>query len=495
MEDNLISNNIFSIRNIKSFPFIYKSVDDFNNKDNIHFIIKCERYEILINKDYIEPSTEFNNAIEEALDSMKPFNRLQDLFNEYGHLFPLRIILGRSLKNITTTTFFGNFEKINLKLPLTKDINSYLDTLNISYLLTKNGEVIDEKNLDDWIQKSYDELQIIEWDEIISFYDILKSEQRRKIDIILNHNNENNYKIIMTGINDLTTDLINNETKYYKRIKINPSLEVEKYEVFGSVVTKNHLKIENVFIKFGLYDVNGFSAIIETSNNIKINISECYILWIIIGNPLKLSVFSPKNREFQVDCINKPITLQPNISIYSIKTPFRLSQGYTILINVNCSMTDESTTIIKLVEWSYNSINFEIKSNDDEPDIDLHICILHSDYKNLKIDKIDNIEMECLLDSFGYVLTEKNLNKDAFYEFDKFDNIKNIIKQSFMDDDIKILNAQAEDIIPPPEDEPTIENQEKLDEILDVNYDVNYDDIDDINYIISESLDDCIIKS
>jgi hypothetical protein len=436
LENDLISNNIFSIKNIESFPFIKKD-NNFIDKDNIHLIIKCERYEIIINKDCIKPTIEFNNSIEKAINSMTPFNDLQKLFDEYGHLFPLKIILGKSLKSITTSTFFGTFEKINFKLPMSiGSLHSYLKNLNISYLIKQNGNAIKKDNLDEWIQNSNanNELEIIEMDEIISFYDILNLEQKRKIDIVLNNNNQDNYKIIMTGINEIK-DLNNNNTKHYKRIKIDPPLKDENYEVFGSIVAENNLRIDCV-IKFEFYDVNGFSVIIDTSNNENINISECHILWFIIGNPLKLSVFSPNNREFQVDYIKESITLKPNQSIYSIKTPFPLYQNYTVLINANFSMTDYEYNIIKLTGWSYSSMDFEIKSTYEDPIINLRICILHSDYKSLKI---DNLKMECLLDSFGYVLTEKNLNKDLFHRIDKFDNIKNVVEQSFIDDDVKAI--------------------------------------------------------
>ncbi|CAB5213155.1 unnamed protein product [Rhizophagus irregularis] len=192
---------------------------------------------------------------------------------------------------------------------------------------------------------------------------------------------------------------------------------------------------------------------LDTSNNENINISECYILWIIIGNPLKLSVYSPNNREFQVDHIKESITLKPNESTYSVKTSFPLSREYTVLINANFSMTDYEYNIIKLTGWSYNSIDIEIKSTYENPIIDLHICILHSDCKSLKI---DNMQMNCLLDSFGYVLTEKNLNKDLFYRIDKFDDIKNVVKQSFMDDDVKVLISKAEKVVPISEIEPAL---------------------------------------
>jgi hypothetical protein len=75
LEEILISNNIFSTKNIESFPFLYIKPEDFSNENNINIIVKCEKYEILINKDNIKPSEEFNNAIKEALESMRSFTK------------------------------------------------------------------------------------------------------------------------------------------------------------------------------------------------------------------------------------------------------------------------------------------------------------------------------------------------------------------------------------------------------------------------------------
>jgi len=460
LEEDLISNNIFSIKNIKTFPFI--RIDNFSDKDYnyIYLIVKCEQYEILISKDCIKASEELNNAIEKALNNMKPFNALQEVFNEYGQLLSLRIILEKSLKNILTTTFFGTFEQINLKLPIFESLQLYLNRLNISYLLTQKGEIIGKNDILNWIQNTND-LEIIEYDEVISLYDILELEQKRKIDIVLNNYNQDNFKIIITGITDLK-DLDDNNTEYYKHINIEPSLENENYEVFGSIVTRNNVKIEDFFIKFGFYDVNGFSAMIKTLKESIFNIKDCFILWMIIGNPVKLSVFSPNNREIQVDHISESIILQPGQSIYSIKTPFPLSQGYNILINAYYPSSNYEAESIRLIEWSYNCIDFQIieptynestltssnsdivsdsdsevqqvqhKVDDDNSstnsktaiiNMDLHICILQSDYRILKIDNIDNKEKECYLDSFGYVLTKENLNQKSFHETD-IQNIK-----------------------------------------------------------------------
>jgi hypothetical protein len=423
LEEILISNNIFSNKNIESFPFLSIKINDFS-KNNINFVVKCEKYEILLSKDNIKPSEEFNNAIDKAINSMKPFNDLQDVFNEYGHLFPLRIVLGKSFKNIVNTNFFHNFEKIKLKLPM-ESLKAYSKDLNISYFMTQEGKVIKKDDLHNRIQNINDELEIIELDEIISLYDILELRQKRRIDTILNNNNQDDFKIIMTGITDLK-DLKNNDSEHFKQININPSLEDENYEVFGSIISENSSKIDqkNISIKFGLYDVNGFFAIIKKLEETNIDISECYVLWIIIGNPLKLSIFSPINREIQINCVKETITIRPRKPIYCIKTPFLLSEKCSILINVTTDY--ESKNIIKLVEWSRNSITFQIINSTIKPEVqnnssetnnsmDLHICILCSDYKSLKIDHKDD---EYSLDLFGYVLTKDNFNENLLNKFD-----------------------------------------------------------------------------
>ncbi|CAG8724934.1 8560_t:CDS:1, partial [Funneliformis mosseae] len=467
LEDLLIFNNIFSIKEISAFPFI--KMGDFDNLcigNDSHLMVKCEQYEILINKDHIKPLKEFTAAIDKALDDMKPYKALQDIFNEYGNLFPQRIVLGRSLK-ITQSKPNIN-EKINLMPSIFKTLRPILNNLNISYLLTQKGNVIYvNESLLDWTQNinNNNNLEIIEYSDIISFYDILELKQKRKIDMILENND---FKIIMTGIATLQ-DLDNHNLEHYKRVNLqnlDQPLECNNYEVFGSIVTKNNLKTDDFSVIFSLYDVNGFSAMITTlKNTTNLDITECYILWMIIGNPSDLSIFSPKNREFQVNCTKEPITLDHENPFLRIQSPCRLSREYVIFVNANYRSTNyKPKNIIKLVGWSYNCIEFQIiesvyddsKLNDSDPKIiifdndfdeqslldkdifmnndnitiDLCICILNSNYKSLKI---DHEEKEFPLDSLAYILTEENFDEKLLMETNK-NTIQNIILRPFIDD-------------------------------------------------------------
>ncbi|GBB84806.1 hypothetical protein RclHR1_11380004 [Rhizophagus clarus] len=465
----LISNNIFSFEDLSSFPFIKNNVKNYG--DYTHVLIKCEQYEILLNENNVRPTQEFDDDIEEALNSMKPLKSLQHIFNEYGHLFPQRILLGRLLKNILPNISPKTLGKINLKSPILKSLKPYLDDLKISNLLTQKRRIIEENDLYDWIQNKNNNLEIIEYNDIIPLYKILKVEQQRKIDYLLKR--FNHYNIIMTGMNDLK-DLDNNNIEHYRRIDIGSSFEDKNYEVFGSIILKNNSKLEKLeefYVNFGLYDLDGFYAVIKKVEETRINITKCYISWIVIGKPSELSVFSPNNRELKVKFIKKTVKLQPNKENYSIETSFSLNEGCTVFAHVNHSpINHEPNNIIRLVKWKERSIYVQIKStykiesninsdssadsysdNDDNDSlgtkIDLRICILFTNYKNLKIDNDE--ERECPLDLIGHILSTDNFDENLFDWYDKDEVSVNIQNNTFITNhsQVEILESNDKELI------------------------------------------------
>jgi hypothetical protein len=406
LEEMLINNNIISANSdevVSSFPFIKESADDPSYEDCAHFLVKGERYKILLSRDNIKPSEKFKQVVEKALESMKPLTRLRKVFDEFGHFIPLNIVLGESLKNtIENSTEVS--KRINLSSPVFESLKSHLADYSISCLLTQKGDIIIENSLPEWIQNTKNVSEIIELDNIIPLYDILEVEQKKKIDIVLNK--KNSFRVIMTGRIDLKDYDITEQII----ISIVPSLENENYEVFGSIVSITNSKLEDIYVTFGSYKINEFSATIKTSKK-NINIKDFCILWIMIGNPSKLSVFSPKNREIQVDYVKESITLQHDNSSYSIKTSHQLSQGCDIYINCLKPIN------IKFTGWSKNCVYLNISNTsiDSNSKIEVAVCTLHSD-QNSKID----------ISGGGYNLTKNNHMEGMFFFF--LININNINK-------------------------------------------------------------------
>ncbi|GBB91402.1 hypothetical protein RclHR1_18680002 [Rhizophagus clarus] len=427
--------NKFNSYEISAFP-LGKS-DDNNYEGYDHVLVKSEKYEIHLNIDSINPTGEFEQAIEEALNSMKPLKALQGVFNEYGLLFSQRIFLGGSLRNILPNRSLSDD---NDDADDVDKILKSLEDLGISCLLTQKGRVIEKNDIHDWIQNTNKHLEIAKFGDIIPLYQILKEDQRSKINYIL----KNNICVIMTGITDLT-NLNNDDNEYNKRVDFELPLESEDYQVFGSIVFKDNSelkRLEEIYVNFGLYDFNGFYAVIKNEKK-GIDITKCCILWIIIGNPSKLSIFSPSNREFQVNCFKESVKLQPDKLNYTIDTLFTLHEGYTVFAHANHSTNYGYSNVIKLVKWKEKSIDIQIEStykiesntnssnlSDDDinhlenTEIDLHISILTNYDKNLKIDNYE--ERKCPLNLIGYILSKENFSdEDDINEIPDNKNIKN----------------------------------------------------------------------
>ncbi len=116
LEKFLMSNNISSMKETNSHAFNNKFImnDELKNDvNNFHLIVNHEQYEILLPWDHITLSKEFKHDIEKAIQDMKPYKALQNVFGEYGHLFPQKIMLGRSFKYISTkfSPKFGSISK------------------------------------------------------------------------------------------------------------------------------------------------------------------------------------------------------------------------------------------------------------------------------------------------------------------------------------------------------------------------------------------------
>ncbi|CAB5388590.1 unnamed protein product [Rhizophagus irregularis] len=379
LEEILINNNIISTNSdedISTFPFI-KVSDDLSYEDRVHFLVKGERHNILLNRINIKPSEKFQQAIEKALESMEQLIHLQEVFDEYGHLIPLNITLGKSLNN-TIENSSHILKRIDLASPVFESLKSHLADFSIPCLLTQKGDIVEENDLSKWIQNTKNDLEIIEFDNIIPLYDILEVEQKKKIDIILNKGN--NFKIIMTG----STDLKDSDITKQIIISIEPSLKNKNYEIFGSIISKNNSRLKDIFVTFGSYEIDKFTATIKTSNR-NVNIKECNILWMMIGNPSKLSVFSPNNREIHVGYVKQSIKLQRKNSSYSVKTSHKLFQGYGI--SINCFRPIN----IKFAGWSKNCVHLNISNsgidfNHIQPNVEIAVCTLHSDLGNSLID-------------------------------------------------------------------------------------------------------------
>ncbi|GBC09434.1 hypothetical protein RclHR1_08860007 [Rhizophagus clarus] len=438
LENLLIFRKISSIKDVESFQFAKEVITskDVANMDYVGYLmVKREQYVITLNS--IKPSEEFKQAAEKAIESMVPFTDLQILFNEYGQLFPTRIVVGKLYsRNLLNPDGAENLSPLTKKEDLGENpfvsLKPYLDYFDVTFFLGTRDAVIkaDCLNLSDYTNYG---LGIVELDNIISTHRLLDVEQQNKIDYIFRV--KDNYKVIMTGKNELK-DIKFEINRYYKNISTKVSFKDIDFKIFGSIVSKDNSKVEDFFITL-IKDSNyGFSVRIvprPERPESSIDINECYILWMIIGIPSKLQVFSPRNRELELDAnhiINEQVTLRldDEDTYYPIKTSFQLEKGDFVFVNTDIRPKGYG---IKFVNWSKNCIYlqmfksiiaFEDYSDDKKTlTIDVDICVLSSNYKVLKL---DNKSEEFCVDLIGYTLTDENFIKEDVQQ-----EVINIVKR------------------------------------------------------------------
>jgi hypothetical protein len=423
LEELFLSKRIFSVKDVESFQFVKEIItpDDVYKTYCGYLMVKSEQYVISLN-DSIKPSEDFKQAVEKALESINPFTDLQKVFDEYGQLFPTRIVLGKLYRN--TLREFCISENANKKEDLGANpfetLKPYLEDTNTTLFLTGKYDICVKANtLSNLSNYTNDRLEIVELDNLVSTHRLLEIEQQNKIDNLMNMKDD--LKIIMAGIDDLR-DLHFAKDGCYKdidtKVRFNEFNGVNFY-IFGSIISKDNTKVEDVFIQFLINRHDGFSALIIPLSETSAYIKECYILWMIVGIPSKLNVFSPRNRELHFNFIieeDVKFRFDDDDSYYPIKTSHQLKKGDFVFVNAYIPIGYD----VKFVKWSKNTIYIKVFKDyvvsedfpihdDDDGIRDVRICVFPSDYKVLKF---DNRNEECCLDLIGHTLTDENFIRE-----------------------------------------------------------------------------------
>ncbi|PKY49640.1 hypothetical protein RhiirA4_528245 [Rhizophagus irregularis] len=288
LEEVLIHNNIFlanSDEDISSFPFI-KISDGLSHEDYAHFLVKCEQYKVLLTMDDIKPSEKFKQAVEKALKNMKPLIRLQEVFDEYGHLIPLNIVLGTSLKNTIENSHYISTKVIkNQRLILAERdaISNAQKYLKNTYPTKKEREretrlIINKKNLEYHLDLSdFVNLEKLNCSENeLTSLDISKNKQLTEIDcsqnklIILDLSNCLNIKLVTANcnqLNELKLPVSNNVKLEYLNLLDNSFSQ--NLDCFSRLLNLKELLIGNIDgdrIQLGKY--NQFHGSLKPLKNV-----------------------------------------------------------------------------------------------------------------------------------------------------------------------------------------------------------------------------------
>ncbi|CAG8835420.1 15969_t:CDS:2, partial [Gigaspora margarita] len=350
-EETLLRNNIIYESN--SIPFVDMVSSEVN--DINYFFVRHEVFKISL-ESCIKPRPEFEQAVEVALNSIKPYHALQELFNEFGHLLPLTVTLGRQLRKISQklkdSTNHIPFE-ISFKSLSQHDIDEAFKQINMNfeYLTESKGNIRKQGQIYDWLTEYKNDdnlLEIIRMDQVFPLYKILDNELQHRIDIILE--NRLNIRMLLTGFTTVNVDKID-FNEIHIRVNFGEHLNDDCFQVFGHVVDDDDKKLEDVIIKFDLFDYDGFSAFIILNQETAMNVEKLHVAWIIVGKPEIIDVvyislpciMSENDVVLLVASYDPPLNNPPATNIKMLKWA-----GRDLCLNITGIILDEE--ILKLTQ-------------------------------------------------------------------------------------------------------------------------------------------------
>ncbi|CAG8596146.1 2227_t:CDS:2, partial [Ambispora gerdemannii] len=339
--------------------------------NNIYCEIISEQLSIEINIQTLKPTRKLRLEIQAALESNTPIENLKHVFQNFGHFFPTKIIL----------------EIENLLVNWKENIRQF----DPSYMIEMGGDPISLSRIPEWLENvsnQYSEWHIIKR-VVVPLYKILDENQQRDIENLFI---KEDY-VLMNN----KTPLLDYSTGY-QRIKFGGRLKSNNYQLFGIIVTCNDEKLENVYVRFSLKTVCGFSVswhdfrqdYIQANDETTFDSSQPqYIFqWILIGCPSEIGYFDLTTRNILVKSGVKESKLKHDTTIQSTQIEVGNS-----LFNKNIVILDVEYTPLPTYlffktafgEWQEDgsfAIQIQEEKNkhmDDDYTIKIRWCVLKID--------------------------------------------------------------------------------------------------------------------
>ena len=129
--------------------------------------------------------------------------------------------------------------------------------INNDYFFNTDGRTIKRERLDEWfseIPRKPESWNVIYYADLIPLYKIFEEPLQKRIEKCF----KDQKQILMTGL----IEIEDSDYEYY-RIKFDSPLKSDKYQIYGTIINKNHEKCSDTIVKFKYSDIYGFSAIVE----------------------------------------------------------------------------------------------------------------------------------------------------------------------------------------------------------------------------------------
>ncbi|CAG8659996.1 12778_t:CDS:2, partial [Acaulospora morrowiae] len=367
---------------LRSIPFITSMTHDL--KQGTFRAIYCDISIPLVEISFeqIKPSNESIQALNDALSNMDPYTSLCKVFKKFGHLIPHKMVIGKKLSRNCREFSSALCEdspdqsKKNSLKASSENYNEFRTVLNEwkyllsesgfnpTYLKNTEGGITEVENIESWISKDFQKLEIIEYSDLISTYAILDFPMRKEIEKCFKEENQ----ILMTGY----IRIKNIHTHYY-RVEFNTPLKSSRYQVFGFVTDENLNVLEKLVVEFKFFTKFGFSIILKSLD--KEQLIGALLSWMLIGIPREIGFYSRNTRDMTVLRTGE-LTFEKddgNIIIkenkYFIKLPFISEIPSESIVNIRLEFSQNIHEAFIETRYISDTNEIQIINSNNFPDI------------------------------------------------------------------------------------------------------------------------------
>ncbi|CAG8549320.1 9089_t:CDS:2, partial [Paraglomus occultum] len=286
----------------------------FNPRPDSTVIFQVVTRQCTMDFEEYEPTKDFVDAINRAIDSGTPYKALDDVFAEYGYWWNRQIQLGGKLQRATKLTMDPNPAADN-KIISDCDNDLTFDTIyrkwsdliqpsQSDHLVSGNGDVVRIEAIPKWqqlIQIDKNQWTIIDPSDFIPIYELLDKPLKMRLASLyptMRNPVSGNYipdiRILFTG-----KSIIDPWSKDICRVKFPTPFNNTSYYVYGALYEKDKRRDD---VKISLYSTNTYEMAFEIDwTEYPASTTDLYIQWIIFGNPVEIGYFSPKHRDVIIE--------------------------------------------------------------------------------------------------------------------------------------------------------------------------------------------------
>ncbi|KAF0530131.1 hsp70 family protein [Gigaspora margarita] len=255
------------------------------NETSMKFDVNLQGRAKVLMADKVRPSKEFEKAVDDALKCPNPLEKLKNVCNEYGEFWAREIILGGKIQIIR-----DDFIEINTQTEeRTIGASSSINIRNINQNLQVNR--IENESIG--INKNYTKWRIVEYRDVVSIFEILDHDLRRRVLNTLGRN------ILYAKVDQCKLTFFPNQKPCLHELDIPKKYKenVKDYQIFATIISEK----KGTFSVQVMYTTDDNSTNIRSTNLLihqfrksRKNKLRKYILkirWIIIGIPNDFNFF------------------------------------------------------------------------------------------------------------------------------------------------------------------------------------------------------------